>query len=165
MTSHDRPTSAAASERARASLRRVLFVDAATSAAAGLVLAVLPQSLAPMLFPDGGTMLGLGTAGCLLATGLAFLVFAASVAATAAPVRPRRGPVAAIVGANIAFVAGCGLLLLFAGGTMTWAGWILVLLTIDLVAVYAWLEARYLRASQVRRDAAPARQPAAPLRA
>ncbi|MFC3227060.1 hypothetical protein ACFOGJ_07460 [Marinibaculum pumilum] len=159
MTSHDRPTSAAASERARTNLRRVLFVDAASSAAAGLVLAVLPQSLAPLIFPDGGTMLGLDTAGWLLVTGLAFLVFAASVAAAAAPVRPHRGAVATIVGANLAFVAGCGLLLLFGGGGISWAGWILVLLTIDMVAVYAWLEFRYQRASQARMGTVAAGQP------
>lgn len=129
-------------------LRRVLFTNAATSGAAGLVLAVLPQSLAGLLAPDGGTLLGLDPAGWLLATGLGLIAFAILVAIVAAPARPKDGFVTAIVAADLGWVAGSALLLALAGAALTWPAWILVILVADMVAVFAWLQSRFLRASR-----------------
>ncbi len=143
------PTVAAGGDRAARNLRRVLFTNAATSGAAGLVLAILPQPLAALLVPDGGTLLGLSPAGWLQVVGLGLVAFAALVAVIAMPARPRGGLVTAIVSADIAWVAGSALLLLFAGAALSWPAWILVILVADMVAVFAWLQARFLRAGRM----------------
>ena len=144
------PSDSLQAGRAARNLRRVLFANAATSAAAGLVLAVLPHSLAGLLVPDGGTLLGLDPAGWLLATGLGLIVFAILVAIVAAPARPKDGFVTAIVAADLGWVVGSALLLALAGAALTWPAWILVILVADMVAVFAWLQSRFLRASGTR---------------
>lgn len=132
-------------DRSARNLRRVLAINAASSAGTGLAMALFAGPLGTLFVPDGGTLLGLSPATWVLATGLGLLPFAALVAVAAAMPAPPRGLVGLIVGLDGAWVAGSLLLLGLAGAALSWPAWIAILAVADIVALFAFLQNRYLR--------------------
>jgi len=141
-------------DRAARNLRRVLALNAASSAGTGALMALFAGPLGRLFVPDGGTLLGLSPAAWILATGLGLLPFAAMVALAAARTVPPRGGVGAIIVLDGAWVAGSALLLVLAGTALTWPAWIAIIVVADAVALFAFLQARFLR----RLDPGPARR-------
>lgn len=113
-------------------LRRVLQADAATAALSGLGFTLAAGPVAAFL--------GLDAPWPVRLTGLLLLLFAADVAYVASRDTLNRTFVAAIIAANLLWVAGSALLLLT--GWVAWspAGFWAVASVADIVAVFAALQ-------------------------
>lgn len=117
-------------------LSRILVLDAATSAGAGLVL----------LLGAGHTAALLGLpSGFQRVAGLALLAFAAFVASVAAKARPSRRAIWAIIVVNVLWAVDSALVLLLGFVTATTLGVAFVLAQAAVVAILAELQTIGLR--------------------
>ena len=121
-------------------LAKILYVNAATSALLGLVLAVDAAPLAVWLVPWQGEVFGLGAEALTRLTGVGLLPFAALVAWAARNVAARRTAIAVIFVADVGWVLGSLLLLALAPHAFSALGLAAVAVGAAAVAVFAWFE-------------------------
>ena len=126
-------------------LRRTLRLNAEFSVLSGLVFVLAAGFLAGALFRGVDGLFGLSLSTVVLIVGAAIVVFGVDVFLVSLLGRPRWGVVAAVIVADVGWVAGSVALVVLARSFLTGAGMAVVVAVAAVVAAFAVAEWRGLR--------------------